>query len=233
MRWRAMPRSARRHGIVPIVEPEVLMDGDHDIERCDEVTELGAEDDVPGALRRSASRWKAWCSSRTWSMPGKKCGKQASVEEVAEQDRAGAEGLRAGRGAGHRLPLRRPERRGGDRPSRRHEQDRASCPGALTFSYGRALQHAPQTTWAGKRERRRRAARLRPPRQDEQPRQPRPVESRPGEEGGVSVNHPPLKAGGGVASGAPERASVIRRLAHDAPPAARCAAALPLSAGGE
>ena len=36
--------------IVPIVEPEVLMDGDHDIDRCYEVTELGAEGNLPAAL---------------------------------------------------------------------------------------------------------------------------------------------------------------------------------------
>ena len=43
MRSRAMPRCARSEGIVPIVEPEVLMDGGHDIDRCVEVTELGAQ----------------------------------------------------------------------------------------------------------------------------------------------------------------------------------------------
>ena len=37
-------------GIVPIVEPEVLMDGGHDIDRCAEVTDLGAQGDVPGAV---------------------------------------------------------------------------------------------------------------------------------------------------------------------------------------
>ena len=46
---------------MPIVEPEVLMDGDHDIDRCDDGHRMGAEDRVPAALSSSASRWKAWC----------------------------------------------------------------------------------------------------------------------------------------------------------------------------
>jgi fructose-bisphosphate aldolase class I len=38
-RWRAMPRCAQENGIVPIVEPEVLMDYDNDIDTCAAVTE--------------------------------------------------------------------------------------------------------------------------------------------------------------------------------------------------
>ena len=35
---------------MPIVEPEVLMDGAHTIERCEEVTEFGAPCGLPRAL---------------------------------------------------------------------------------------------------------------------------------------------------------------------------------------
>ena len=66
-RSRATPRSARSRGWCPIVEPEVLMDGAHTLERCEEVTEQRAA----GGVRRSSSssrwRWKGCCSSRTWS----------------------------------------------------------------------------------------------------------------------------------------------------------------------
>ena len=59
-------------------------------------------------------------------------------------------------------------------------------PWQLTFSYGRALQHAPQKTWTRQGgERRRRAARVFASRQDERPRRARPVEGRSGKEGGV------------------------------------------------
>ena len=60
-------------------------------------------------------------------------------------------------------------------------------PWQLTFSYGRALQaRAAEGVGRQDRERRRRAARLRPPRHDERPRRARPVEAGPGEEGGVT-----------------------------------------------
>ena len=58
-------------GIVPIVEPEVLMDGDHDIDRCAEVTDWVLKETVPGAVLSTASRSKAWCSSRTWWCPAR------------------------------------------------------------------------------------------------------------------------------------------------------------------
>ena len=53
-------------GIVPIVEPEVLMDGDHPIERCEEVTERRAAERLRSSVRRPHRASRAWCSSRTW-----------------------------------------------------------------------------------------------------------------------------------------------------------------------
>ena len=53
-------------GIVPIVEPEVLMDGDHTIERCYEVTVAHAARSSSRSSTASASRSRACCSSRTW-----------------------------------------------------------------------------------------------------------------------------------------------------------------------
>jgi fructose-bisphosphate aldolase class I len=70
-------------GIVPIVEPEVLMDGDHDIDRCARSPTWVLKDRVRGIFY-NASRSKAWCSSRTWWCPARS--RQArSVEEVAEK----------------------------------------------------------------------------------------------------------------------------------------------------
>ena len=61
-RYAALSQEA---GIVPIVEPEVLMDADNTIERCHEVTSQ-----TLGPCSRSstgrASSWKACSSSRTW-----------------------------------------------------------------------------------------------------------------------------------------------------------------------
>ena len=83
-RWRAMPRSARTSSIVPIVEPEVLMDGDHDIDRCYEVTEWVLKDAVRGALlsARRARRHGAQAQHGDLRQEG---AKRAGVEEVAEK----------------------------------------------------------------------------------------------------------------------------------------------------
>ena len=135
---------------MPIVEPEVLMDGDHDIDRCFEVTEWVLQ----GAFQQlyyQRVALEGMVLKPNMVISGKKSAKRAGVEEVAEKTVKDAQELRAGRGAGHRVPLRRPVRRGGDRASRRHEQDRRPAV-ALTFSYGRALQAAPQKAWSGKAE---------------------------------------------------------------------------------
>ena len=55
----------QEEGIVPIVEPEVLMDGDHDIDRCYAITEWALKT-VFEQLYYQRSRSKAWCSSPTW-----------------------------------------------------------------------------------------------------------------------------------------------------------------------
>jgi fructose-bisphosphate aldolase, class I len=123
---------------VPIVEPEVLMDGDHDIDRCAKVTELGAEGILPAALLCQRVALEGMVLKPNMIVPGKKSPKQASVEEVAEKTVRVLK-LRAGGGAGHRLPVGRPVRRGSHRASRRHQRDRR-LPWPVTFSYGRALQ---------------------------------------------------------------------------------------------
>src|SRR5207342_324222 len=86
-RYAALCQAAQ---IVPIVEPEVLMDGDHDVERCQQVTELVLK---------------------------------LQFEELYF----------------NRVALDAMNKIG-------------NLPWRLTFSYGRALQHAPQTTWKGKSE---------------------------------------------------------------------------------
>ena len=202
-------------GLVPIVEPEVLMDGDHDIDACDEVTEevlrtvfaeLAAQDvllegillkpnmiisgaecpeqaDVdevavhsqpslhpgqcprPGALCRAMPGSRPGAYRRTGSVDGRRsrhrrlrrgnrgssahglCG-ASGARRAARGDSAQAQhdnlrrrmpgaggrgrgrlahgplpnSRRTGSGAGHRLPLRRAERRGRDAAPQRHEQ---------------------------------------------------------------------------------------------------------------
>ena len=69
---------------MPIVEPEVLMDGDHTIERCEEVTEwtLNA---VYQALYLNRVTLEHIGAQADMVISGKDCARQAGVDEVAER----------------------------------------------------------------------------------------------------------------------------------------------------
>jgi fructose-bisphosphate aldolase class I len=146
-RYAALCQAAQ---IVPIVEPEVLMDGDHDIDRCYEVTGR-VLNKVFRELCAQRVALEGMILKPNMVVSGKKNPKQASVEEVAEKTirllkacvPAAVPGIAflsggqsdeeatAHLNAMHRLgPL----------------------PWPLTFSYGRALQAAPQMAWSGKAE---------------------------------------------------------------------------------
>jgi fructose-bisphosphate aldolase class I len=137
-------------GIVPIVEPEVLMDGDHDIERCVEVTQWVLKETFQ-ALSGNRVSLEGIVLKPNMAVPGKKSPRQASVEEVAEKT------LRMLKAC---VPAAVPGiafLSGGqsDEEATAH-LDAISRMGPLpwnvTFSYGRALQAAPQRIWSGKAE---------------------------------------------------------------------------------
>lgn len=71
-------------GIVPIVEPELLMDGDHTIERCAEMTEKTLRE-VFNALARHKVILECMILKPNMVISGLKCSKQASVQDVADQ----------------------------------------------------------------------------------------------------------------------------------------------------
>src|SRR3984957_7374581 len=71
-------------GIVPIVEPEVLMDGDHDIDRCYVITEWTLKT-VFEQLYYLHVKLEGMVLKPNMIVPGKKSAKKASVEEVAEK----------------------------------------------------------------------------------------------------------------------------------------------------
>ena len=91
--------------IVPIVEPEVLMDGDHDAERCYVITEWLLKT-VFEQLYYQKVALEGMVLKPNMVIAGKKAKNRASVEEVAEKT------VRV-----HRFPLRWSVRRGGDRAS--------------------------------------------------------------------------------------------------------------------
>jgi fructose-bisphosphate aldolase class I len=136
--------------IVPIVEPEVLMDGGHDIDRCYEVTECVLKETFQ-QLYYQRVKLEGMVLKPNMAIAGKKSAKKASVEEVAEKT---VKLLKAC------VPAAVPGiafLSGGqsDEEATAHLDAMnkiGNLPWRLTFSYGRALQHAPQTTWKGKSE---------------------------------------------------------------------------------
>jgi fructose-bisphosphate aldolase, class I len=146
-RYAALCQAAQ---IVPIVEPEVLMDGDHDIDRCYEVTQRVLNKTFQ-ELRVQRVALEGMILKPNMAIAGKKSSKQASVEEVAEKT---VRMLKAC------VPAAVPGiafLSGGqsDEQATAHldAMNRiGGLPWQLTFSYGRALQAAPQKAWSGKGE---------------------------------------------------------------------------------
>ncbi|MEA2863987.1 MAG: fructose-bisphosphate aldolase, class, partial [Bradyrhizobium sp.] len=146
-RYAALCQAAQ---IVPIVEPEVLMDGDHDIERCYDVTQRVLNKTFQ-ELRIQRVALEGMVLKPNMVVPGKKSAKQASVEEVAEKT------IRLLKAC---VPAAVPGiafLSGGqsDEDATAHLSAMnaiGGLPWSLTFSYGRALQAAPQKAWSGKAE---------------------------------------------------------------------------------
>jgi len=136
--------------IVPIVEPEVLMDGDHDAERCYEATEYTLKRLYTDLFEQRVAL-EGTILKPNMVVSGKKCAKKAGVEEVAEKT---VRCLRAS------VPAAVPGivfLSGGqsDIDATAHlnamnAQYKDKLPWALSFSYGRALQAAPLQAWSGK-----------------------------------------------------------------------------------
>src|SRR5260221_1562683 len=70
--------------IVPIVEPEVLMDGDHDVDRCFEVTEFVLKETFQ-ELYYQRIALEGMILKPNMVVSGKKSAKQAGIDEVAEK----------------------------------------------------------------------------------------------------------------------------------------------------
>jgi fructose-bisphosphate aldolase class I len=138
----------QQEGIVPIVEPEVLMDGEHDIDRCYEVTEWVLKT-VYEQLYYQKVALEGTVLKPNMVVPGKKSKKRASVEEVAEKTARVLKACVPGAVPGIAFLS------GGqsDEEATAHLDaiNRVGgLPWKVTFSYGRALQAAPQKAWSGK-----------------------------------------------------------------------------------
>jgi len=149
-RYAALSQEA---GIVPIVEPEVLMDGSHSIERCFEVTVTTLRE-VYLALASQRVRLEGTLLKPNMVLSGKSARDRAAAQEVARYS------LRCYR---ETVPAAVPGimfLSGGQSDEEatvnldainRHAAE-VGAPWQLSFSYGRGLQAAPQKAWSGKRE---------------------------------------------------------------------------------
>jgi len=135
-------------GIVPIVEPEVLMDGDHTIDTCDEVTQRTLRA-VFAELARQRVTLEGMILKPNKVLSGTDCPQQAGPEEVAERTLRclrrvvppavpGIAFLSGGQSdEGATVNLDAINRLVGE------------APWELSFSYGRALQATPLSLWRG------------------------------------------------------------------------------------
>ncbi len=138
------------NNIVPIVEPEVLMDGDNDIDTCFFITKWVLKETFQQLFYMNVAL-EGIVLKPNMIIPGKKSGKKASVAEVAERtvkclkdcvpsSVPGIAFLSGGQS---------------DEEATAHLSAMnalGNMPWKLTFSYGRALQHPAIMAWAGKAE---------------------------------------------------------------------------------
>jgi len=133
--------------IVPIIEPEVLLDGDHTVERCEEVTEATLRATYAALAAYNVS-FEHTILKASMVVSGKDCTRQAGADEVAE---------RTVRVLKRTVPAAQPGvvfLSGGqsDLDATAHLNAMAAMKGLpwpLTFSYSRALQNPALKAWRG------------------------------------------------------------------------------------
>ena len=137
-------------GLVPIVEPEVLMDGDHDIERCFEVTEATLRETYT-QLAAHRVVLEATLLKPNMVLSGKSAVNRAGPAEVAERsvlcymrsvpaEVPGLVFLSGGQDDDEATENLNAINRQGSK---------VGAPWELSFSFGRGLQAAPLKTWSG------------------------------------------------------------------------------------
>ena len=134
-------------GLVPIVEPEVLMDGDHSIGRCEEVT-TGTLNSVFAALFERRVVLEQMLLKTGMVLSGKDCPQQADVAEVADAT------IRCLLRSVPAAVLGVVFLSGGQSDEAATQRLNAICrvsdiPWKLSFSFGRALQAPALKIWKG------------------------------------------------------------------------------------
>ncbi|AFY38621.1 fructose-bisphosphate aldolase [[Leptolyngbya] sp. PCC 7376] len=136
-------------GLVPIVEPEVLIDGDHTLQKCWDVTDATLHE-VFKQLHAQSVAYDQMILKPSMVIAGKDCPQQTSVEDVAEATIscllknvpatvAGIAFLSGGQSMQQSSAhLNEMNKRFGDQ-----------CPWPVTFSYARAIQQPALDHWSG------------------------------------------------------------------------------------
>src|SRR3990167_4464289 len=136
------------NGIVPIVEPEVLIDGDHTIAQCERSSKLAFES-VFEMLNRYDVILECMILKPSMVIAGKKCSQKSSVEQVAKatvrilKETVPAAVQTINFLSGGQTPVQATQH------LNQMNQD-ADLPWNLSFSYARALQEPCMSAWAGK-----------------------------------------------------------------------------------
>ncbi|HVI26088.1 MAG TPA: class I fructose-bisphosphate aldolase [Xanthomonadaceae bacterium] len=136
----------QEQGLVPMVEPEVLMDGNHDISTCYEVTEVVLRS-LFDALYQHNVMLEGTILKASMVLPGKDSGERASVEEVAESTlmclKSAVPAILPG------IVFLSGGQSDEDATAHLDAMNRMGPnPWPLSFSYGRAMQAAALKIWA-------------------------------------------------------------------------------------
>ncbi|MEK7169874.1 MAG: class I fructose-bisphosphate aldolase [Patescibacteria group bacterium] len=146
-------KKSQEAGLVPVIEPEVLLDGTHTLERSEEVLTKTLRT-VFAEVEKAGVTLSGLILKSSMALPGKESGKAASPKEIAEST------LRAFKAS---VPKEVPGivfLSGGQTPEEATERlneivkqaKKQNTPWRITFSYSRALQEPVMKEWAGKAE---------------------------------------------------------------------------------
>jgi fructose-bisphosphate aldolase class I len=137
-------------GLVPIVEPEVLMDGEHTLERCCEVTEEVLRT-VFSQLHTQGVMLESMILKPNMALPGLTCPQRESVEAVADATvRCLLRSVPAAVPGIAFLSGGQPAELASERLNAMNLRFKSRMPWALAFSFARAIQQPALEIWCGK-----------------------------------------------------------------------------------
>jgi len=136
-------------GLVPVVEPEVLMDGEHTLERCNEVTEEVLRT-VFNQLYTQRVRLEGMILKPNMVLPGLSCPEQEAVDEVADATvRCLLRAVPAAVPGIAFLSGGQPAELASARLNAMNARFKSRLPWALAFSFSRAIQQPALEIWQG------------------------------------------------------------------------------------